>query len=277
MKGSTKGAATLSLGALLLAASCGSTESTHAAGPCREDADCTSTQWCDNGVCRPLQSDGGMVGDSQVPGCLGANTSPSAGKNCGCSFDCDVGELCFDEKAFGIPGGVCNRGCGEEPCPAGLECTPLETGGSVCSIPCETAADCPQGSLCRPRVPGGKFVCTEHCHADSDCPLVGTCDRYTGECTTTPTGAGLGAVGDPCQTPNECRSGQCFTESVGPPGGYCTALCAPSQQGCPDGAFCVLATDGGKDYGGCFKTCQNTQDCRPGYTCVTAPDASVCF
>ncbi|HMR10429.1 MAG TPA: hypothetical protein PKA88_31850 [Polyangiaceae bacterium] len=267
-------AAVASLVVSLVGWSCGSSKQSPA-GPCTADAQCKSTEWCNNGTCVPLQTDGGTA-QFPLPECTGANSSPSAGQNCGCSFDCDVGELCFDERGFGIPGGVCSRGCGGDPCPAGLVCVELETGGNVCDIPCKNAADCPKGGLCRPRTFNGPFVCTEHCQSDSDCPLVGKCDRYTGECSVTPTWLGNGDVGDACETPNDCRSGVCFPPSNSFPAGYCTAYCAPSMQGCPAGAFCVLAIDGGEDYGACFKECTSPADCRLGYGCVKAPDASVC-
>ena len=237
--------------AIVMTASCGGSNA-PAQGPCTEDAQCESTEWCSNGTCLPLQTDGGTT-QFPLPQCVGANPSPSAGQNCGCSLDCDVGELCFDEGSFGIPEGVCSRSCSSDPCPAGLECAELETGGKLCSIPCKKATDCPTGSLCRPLILNGPFVCAEHCQSDSDCPVIGKCDRYTGECSLTPVGPGTGDVGDACQTATECRSGFCFPPSSQFPDGYCSAYCSPTIQGCPGGSFCVLATDGGDDYGACFQ------------------------
>ncbi|MEZ4221729.1 MAG: hypothetical protein R3B13_12430 [Polyangiaceae bacterium] len=262
--------------AIAVFSSCGGAQESTTKGPCRKDADCQSTEWCDNGVCRPLQSDAGTLGDGPVPQCTGAVASPSAGQNCGCSFDCEVGELCLDEAAFEQPGGQCLRSCSTDACPDGLLCTPLTNGGSVCSIPCKSAADCPQGSLCRPRSPGEPFVCTERCHSDADCPVVGTCDLQTGVCSTKSPSPGLGGIGAPCQSANDCLSGFCFVDFERFPEGYCTSECAPSQQGCPPDAYCVLAIDGGDDYGACFKLCSGPEDCRPGYSCVVGSGVKVC-
>ncbi|MFO0565316.1 MAG: hypothetical protein U0263_06615 [Polyangiaceae bacterium] len=256
---------------------CGSTATT-AKGPCRKDADCQNDEWCSSGACLPLQNDGGLGSDAPaLPTCTGCSASPSAGKNCGCSFDCDVGELCIDEVSFGNPGGSCTRGCSaEDPCPEGTLCTTLATGGTACELPCTVAADCPKGSICTLAKPSG-FVCAEFCQSDQDCPLVGVCDRYTGVCSKTPAWSGPGDVGDPCQTPVDCRSGVCFPPSATFPDGYCSAYCSVALQGCPDGSVCSLAGDGGKDLGACFHTCNDKSECRPGYACVQASTgAHVC-
>lgn len=257
---------------------CGGTRASPSQGPCAKDADCDSDEWCSSGTCLPLQVDGGLGGEAPPPACLGPAQSPSAGRNCGCSFDCDVGELCIDEGAFGNPGGSCVHGCTpEDPCPNGTVCTETQSGATLCEIPCATAADCPKGSICRWSIPGGPFVCADHCQRDDDCPIIGHCDRFTGTCSVGPSGPGTGKVGDPCQTPNDCLSGVCFQPSPKFPDGYCSAYCSVSLQGCPAGASCSLGGDGGEDFGSCFDRCSSEADCRSGYACVkSSTGALVC-
>ncbi len=82
---------------------------------------------------------------------------------------------------------------------------------------------------------------------------------------TAMTGCGP-SVGDPCTIANECGNGVCLNQGFAP-GGYCSKPCTPGEAySCPAGTECVK--DGlGKNEHRCFRTCQQTAECRPGYAC----------
>jgi hypothetical protein len=223
--------------------------------------------------------------DSAAPGCLGKDSSPTAGKGCGCNDDCDFGETCATENRAGLPGGMCVRICDiDGACPAGLGCVELESGNpqtATCFPLCQQPSDCRAGFVCGPLTsgtfsiltdpPAGSF-CVPFCQGDADCPHTGTCNRLTGVCNE-PAGPG-GKVGDPCTRASQCAGLVCHPDA---PGGHCSTWCSVSKQGCPEGSGCGQKREG--DWGFCVKECSSVGDCRTGYVCVLDPaaNAEVCL
>ena len=80
-----------------------------------------------------------------------------------------------------------------------------------------------------------------------------------------------GAIGDRCQSPNDCQSGMIC---LGWPHGYCSVKdCDTETDDCPEGSRC-LALYG--DSTACFAACEEQNDCRwwyGEYACKTLPGA----
>ncbi len=247
---------------------------------------CKSDELCSSNECEPAGvGDAGSGGDSgkepsggthagagPQAACLGKQPSPTSGGPCGCSADCDEGELCASEVETGAPGGICVRTCDVDPCPAGRGCVQLNAEATVCQILCQGAQDCGPGRVCQdlfpPLKPGDSLYCTPFCQSDDDCPALGHCDAYTGLCGDFGKHPGDGITGAPCASPNDCKSGACLPPEQ-TPGGSCFGNCSLSKQGCPDGAVCDLAD---ADYGFCVPGCKQDDDCRDGYACAHAYD-----
>jgi hypothetical protein len=72
----------------------------------------------------------------------------------------------------------------------------------------------------------------------------------------------LSTVGDSCINDNDCEGAgaDCIGDAEGWDGGYCTQDCNPNAQDCPEGDVCSGA-------GLCFRSCENTDDCRDDYVC----------
>ncbi len=68
-------------------------------------------------------------------------------------------------------------------------------------------------------------------------------------------------VGDSCETSAECPSGAIC--DVTAPGGYCT-INGCDAESCPDGTVCI---EFNSEESFCLKYCEDTSECRTGYTC----------
>lgn len=223
---------------------------------------------------------------AQNPECLGRGSSPTASGSCGCNEDCDPGESCITEAPaaagvgatnFGSPGGECLRGCSPTtPCPGSLACVEGTLGDpstSVCVPTCQASTQCRTGYVCQPILGYAGTYCLGLCQSDSDCTLTHACNRYLGVCDT-PVADG-GDIGAACAKDGDCRSSFC---AGNPPfiGGYCTAFCSLSEQGCPTQSACALPFTDGGDLGACFRSCRSTADCRLNYACEISPvDAGI--
>ncbi len=217
--------------------------------------------------------------DAGVAQCLGAQPSPTIGKGCGCTADCDPGESCADELTTGYPGGFCGHSCQFTACPTGFDCvefTEGDPGTKTCVQSCKQTTDCQRGSVCQP-VGGPANDCLGLCQSDADCPVVGKCDRNFGVCSTQPD-PGVGDIGAACNVDTDCKSAHCVSPSALFPDGYCTAFCSLSEQGCPIGSVCALADAG--DLGTCMTACTSSTTCRTGYACMMSfdvPGLSACY
>lgn len=229
------------------------------------------------------------AGDAAAEQCLGSVGAPTAAKPCGCQADCDSGETCLSEKETGWPGGFCTRLCdGDEECTQGLSCAlsnPDSPDTGACQEQCTVTSDCRPGHVCRRGSDDlwapGPLICMLMCQDDADCPATGSCDRYTTMCGDILDHPGDGEIGDPCASNADCRSGWCLIGAQFP-GGYCTALCSYSRQGCPLEASCIRQGPDDQDAGACFRSCGRRSECREdeGYACAfdpKMPDYPVCF
>ncbi len=239
-------------------------------GTCRNGLDCLPDERCFGGRCVSELPD---VDASNRVGCLHGK-SPTAAQPCTCIEDCDPGEVCVTELDKGVPGGVCLRGCPKHDCPLNLICIELTPGDfttAACQLPCELTSDCPIGNVCQTNVSHGELFCSPYCQADGDCPATGKCDRYTGVCGDHGQHVGERDVGESCVSASDCRSDFCIPSSSPYPGGYCTAFCSLSRQGCPDGSYCVNQGFPVGDFGLCHSTCSDASECRSDYACVRDP------
>jgi hypothetical protein len=220
-------------------------------------------------------SSSGTGGAGGAPAaCLGRPIEPTAGQHCVCQSDCDATDFCIDEASTYLAGGFCGRSCAASPCPTGTTCEQLtqgDVGTSTCLVSCKTTSDCPTGSVCQTTHAGGALVCYPLCQSDSDCPSLHVCDRYTGTSGPPPASeASLLDIGAACTNDGQCRSSFCIVASLAP-GGYCTAFCSLSLQGCPTGSHCTANWTNVGDEGICYATCNSAADCRTGYKCGAYP------
>lgn len=89
-----------------------------------------------------------------------------------------------------------------------------------------------------------------------------------------------GFIGDPCQAPEGCGGGACFTEADS---GFLGGMCSePCERFCADQAgkpitFCVALSTSAGEQGYCFARCDTalypSTGCRSGYTCSADPVA----
>jgi hypothetical protein len=211
--------------------------------------------------------------------CLGSPPSPTVGKGCGCTRDCDPGTACLTESTDGVPGGWCVKHCTTaSDCPAGFACretTDGDPGTSTCLQLCNKPDDCRAGNLCQVLGTELTTYCFPYCQSDADCPVTHHCDRYYGTCVDQPR-PGNGEIGDACKQDQDCKSSFCITEGLVSSftGGYCTAFCSLSKQGCPSGSVCALKWSTAGDSGICMTSCTASTTCRSGYQCLRSPDAT---
>jgi hypothetical protein len=200
--------------------------------------------------------------------CRGPEGSPTADRGCGCTADCDAQELCLAEEESGYPGGTCIRSCNDG-CPDGTACSNL----NVCLAECASTADCRPGYFCsRALSEEGRLLCSRWCQSDADCVAWETCDPYTGFCGEG-VHPGQGAIGTACTSDYDCLSGICGT-LAGVAGGFCSAICVVSRQGCPDDAYCIGQGEDDDDFGACYTLCDAQEDCLEGFFCGEIPDGS---
>ena len=212
----------------------------------------------------------GAAPDAEVPAsssrCRGALPSPTAGGPCGCSSDCDVGEVCATETAFGLPRGQCVRSCStDRGCPSGFHCIGgLENDPTAkgCLQECKQSSDCPLARECAEQLTLDYDLCMPKCFSDADCPETDSCNHYTGLCEAVD--MALGDNGALCKAGRECRSGLCNVTY-----GFCYSTCTVERGGCPGGSICrpvgTSLTD--TDLGACRQSCNDDSNCVAGFHC----------
>jgi hypothetical protein len=170
---------------------------------------------------------------------------------------------------------------------AGGSCDRTVPGG-YCTLPCENSAQCGAGGVCDSAAEGGLGVCFKGCTSQRDCrSREFQCFRFTerqGVCSFDVTRVAPGApnVGAPCRATVECAAPGglepfCVPEvaangrQTGHTGGLCVALGCTDDQACGDGATCV--TTASSPF--CAQRCEQSADCREGYSCVA--EAGACL
>ena len=215
--------------------------------------------------------------DAEQRDCLGRGAGPTAAEPCACAADCEAGEACVAEQDYGVPGGLCLHTCEiDADCPDGTACEP-DTG---CARACAATTDCRAGYVCSRLQAAGPLICIAQCQADADCPALGSCDRDTGVCGDFGAHPGDGEVGAACTSDADCRSAFCGQGGAFP-GGYCSAFCSVSRQGCPGSGPCFANAGPDDDMGHCLAHCEDDPDCRTeeGYFCgysAELPDEFFC-
>jgi hypothetical protein len=195
-----------------------------ACAQCRTTADCTGTQYCDNGLCRNqclTSSD-----------CSGGRTCDPATHTCvlPCNGMCMNGQTCL--------GGVCRSICNlTQPCPTGQVCSSQGVCGPECTI-LTMAVDCAAKPFTT--CVGGMCVASGSCALDTDCPTSQICSvaigSTTGSCVPRPTtldsnGKYTCATACDCRTSEICVSGECLADPLGKPTRFLAASGAPSADG----------------------------------------------
>ena len=154
------------------------------------------------------------------------------------------GNFCID-AGFALPGERCIASCGGDTCDDTSACLLLvdEPLGGVCV------------QYCNPEV-GPAAGCRAECIAiGPDYGLCHGCDPFLHDCDIEqgcyfePTGfvcaiAGTGQPGDPCESPDACEVGlACLPGGLVPDcpmGEHCCVVTCENDQGCGDGAECLL-------------------------------------
>ena len=143
--------------------------------------------------------------------------------------------------------GACGGGQARKPgaigadCSAGRDsactsnrCLVLDSSTAYCTQSCQAAADCPAGYQCAPAPTGGS-VCQQLgaggvCGQDVDCPAGLKCDVAGAHCYIPVTRSACG----PCASDLQCGGGVCHGESTGER--FCAARCPAGS--CPSGYAC---------------------------------------
>jgi hypothetical protein len=91
----------------------------------------------------------------------------------------------------------------------------------------------------------------------------------TGDAVVDGTGDGGGqlALGERCDSPDDCASGECTNLHGMANDTYCTASCAANDTACPENGLCYVPGDFA---GVCVRPCQLESDCAGDLTCDVA-------
>jgi hypothetical protein len=163
--------------------------------PCQSNAQCSTTEWCDNAFCAPQCS--------STSGCTNNRACDSVTRTCVrlCSSGCGVGQVCESST------NICRFACDVAfPCAKGFKCD----GTSRCVPECAVQADC--GSVHIGCV-AGECVPTGTCDDDRDCATDTLC--LLGNCVARPT-ARIDGGSSPftCAMPCQCRLGEVCSDGL---------------------------------------------------------------
>ena len=210
---------------------------------CGGDGECSSSH-CNTGVCSDCSvandcGDGGScIDDTATSGyfiCLGG-----LGQGCGAGEECASG-FCFSNP---IGGGSCSECLESTDCGANEICDPPQLLGGLNYAVC--VGESPNGTACTSDAQCTSGVCNNDvcsdCRDDADCPAGGlgggngVCDDQTG--------GALGYhvclfnLGQPCDGPDNCTSGNCFDSGFG--ASICSE-CDDTAQDCGNGQTCSIS------------------------------------
>jgi kumamolisin len=176
----------------------------------------------------------------------------------------------FDPGPY-VPGAGVDAGprapydpCALLACDGGAVCVTQPEGPSACQLACVPgSATCPHGQICD----STRAICVPGCATGADCATDQACFACEHTCVPA-TAADAGAVGDPCASTEDCRTGElCYTEDYDFfPGGMCSLDCDPTGANttceCPANTQCSA-------FGHCFPDCSVSAQtgCRTNYTC----------
>ena len=201
--------------------------------PCSVDSQCSSIEFCTNGVCTLKEASGGTCSFSS--GCL---------DSCCCTVPDVSGSVCSTQTGCAASGGTCQCAAGDAglfggvcpgtPCGEDSQCSTIEfcTGG-VCTLKQPTGGPCAFSSGC-----SDFCCCTSPGGSAPTCGEQGACFNGGGTCECSAGDAHLfGGVcpGTPCSVDGQCSSLEFCT------GGVCTL-----KQ--PSGGPCAFSS-------GCFDSC----------------------
>jgi cysteine-rich repeat protein len=174
-------------------------------------------------------------------------------------------EECDDGNTVGCDGcsaSCTNEGCGNGTIDCGEEC---DDGNTVACDDCSPAClleGCGNGTI----------ECGEVCdtgNVPSSCAAEGYHSGTLGcnaSCNGYDTSPCIRSDGQDCTSDSQCVGNICYTETqMGFPLGYCTSTCVDDGS-CTDG---VCRNINGENR--CYRTCNTTADCRPGYYCRIDP------
>lgn len=244
------------------------------------DADAGSTM-PDAGIATP---DAGSAMDAGA-----ADAGPQV-DGCTTDMDCTGGRVCTVVKtaddrlvrACAAPEGAADTGAlcaNDAACASGL------CHAGLCTAPCATDTDCPDGSTCaltalsHDGVDRALPLCVpadQTCTSDPDCAasartctdLRNTPDGLVFYCAAPPSGSGM--LGDGCaspylDTPDQCATGLCDDDAAG----ACTKLCTTDAEcGLPGWVCAGSGSSNLSDVRICAQGCDKQADCGTGRSCV---------
>lgn len=244
---------------------------TDSVSGCKDDAECTSSEFCDpqiracrlrRGLCEPCSTDTECGGTKD--NCLldvGLNQK-FCGKSCATSVECPRGTTCQDPGNGALQcwpeiGKNCKTFTGCIP-DSFKPCTPTDggTGDEQCrDVPDQTCDPgrgicvartqlCPFGMVCDPAT----RICVPSCTVDADCVQGQRCANRFCE----PIGT--------CTTDAECPVNKVCNATTQ----QCVAFCS-STANCPLGEICTITPDNRSK---CVPGCTQNADCPPSAKCV---------
>jgi hypothetical protein len=259
---------------------------------CSANTDCTSSNYCANGTCRPKESNGkvckastdcesgfcvdGVCCNSSCSDQCAACNMPNREGTCSPVTGQPVGNRPTCESDGTVCGGSCNgfttRNCAFPQ--SSTTCGPTTCTSSTNTPPptCDNAGHCKanQPVECAPYQCSAGIGCLTRCAQDPDCVGGYFCQR--GTCLP------LRAMGEACSRDTECTTGSCVDGFCcdSPCAGACARCNAPNREG-----LCTAQTGGTPDEAsdcapllcngvnlGCPEICVNNSDCANGYACV---------
>ncbi|MCB9644410.1 MAG: trypsin-like serine protease [Myxococcales bacterium] len=278
---------------------------------------------CTNGTCAAGQacSDLGIGGKRCLQACKDGNFCPanyackdvSGGRYCvpnndicpcASNADCESGEVCTNAICQKPGGGKFGDSCSaQKPCASGYQCTPTQSGDSICIQPCGPSA--PGGNGSAPGNPGS-YCNNSQCTLGGQCANVGapqpvcfpqSCTSQSdctngGQCYQIQQGIQICL----CNSNSQCKTGYCntalfsqfFGQTIGacaqPPSGNPTGGCDagtackdaqnPAQSCGNNSQQCICYPQGSKGVG---ETCSQNELCKDGLICVGTGASNICL
>jgi hypothetical protein len=210
-------------------------------GTCDDGNACTTGDSCSNGACvgaqTPCADDGNpcTIATCSAGGCTQLPTTGA----CDDGNPCTTGDTCQTGTCTGKTSTeVCSNGVDDD-CDGATDAADTECGSKL-GKPCGYHADCHPEGVCAVWLAGG-VTCSARCGKQADCPMDQMCTRLPGSANLgfcEPAPATGNAVGSPCASALECKTGLCFD-------GACRTACF-DETGCTGAETCgFFASQGG--------------------------------